>query len=54
MIAMDKKIRYRNDYEEHPPYKVYFHKKERYHFYNERFVVPWQMDHSQREEVESE
>ena len=51
---MDKKIRYRNEYEEHPPYKVYFRKKERYHFYNERFVVPWQMEHSQREEVESE
>ena len=41
---MDTDVRYRSDYENYPPYKVYLHKSVKYHLSHEKFVVPWQLE----------
>lgn len=46
---MDSDNKYRNEYENYPPYKVYYHKSVKYHFSHERFVVPWQLEESNEE-----
>lgn len=45
---MGSKVKYRSDYEYLPPRQVYT-QKVKYHFYQERFVVPWQMEDSTKE-----
>jgi len=49
MGVMDTTVRYRSDYENYPPYKVYYHKSVRYHLSHQKFVVPWQMEEDKEE-----
>jgi hypothetical protein len=50
---MDTNVRYRNDYENYAPYKVYFRKSVKYQFSHERFVVPWQLEENKKEKTNS-
>ncbi|MCA1759325.1 MAG: hypothetical protein LC658_06115 [Bacteroidales bacterium] len=50
---MDTDVKYRSDYENYPPYKVYFHKSVKHHFSHEKFVVPWQMEENKKEKTNS-
>ncbi len=48
---MDTTVRYRSDYENYPPYKVYYRKSVKYHLSHEKFVVPWQLDENKKEKA---
>jgi hypothetical protein len=48
---MDTTVKYRSDYENYPPYKVYFHKSVKHCLSHERFVVPWQMEENKKEKT---
>ncbi|SHF21997.1 hypothetical protein SAMN05444274_10487 [Mariniphaga anaerophila] len=41
---MNTGLRYRNEYENYPPYKVYFQKRVSCHVIQDNFVVPWQLE----------
>ncbi len=44
--------KYRSDYENWLPYRVYFRKTVRYSVSHERFIVPWQLVDEKREKPE--
>jgi len=45
--------RYRSDYENYHPSQVFYYKSARFHFSNDKFVVPWQLEENKKEkEVE--
>jgi hypothetical protein len=48
MVVMDSKVKYRSDYEYFPSRQMYY-QQVKYHFSQERFVVPWQMEDSTKE-----
>lgn len=50
---MDTAVKYRSDYENYPPNKVFYRKTVRYQMSHQRFVVPWQLENDKKEKSES-
>ena len=46
---MDTTVKYRSDYENYSPYKVYYRKNVRYRLSHQKFVVPWQLVDDKKE-----
>lgn len=44
---MDVLVKYKSEYEHYPPQQMYY-KRIRYNLAHERFVVPWQMEESEK------
>lgn len=45
---MDTAVKYRSDYENYPPNKVFYRKTVRYQMSHQRFVVPWQLENDKK------